>query len=283
MASAECKCSARACLRVRATRPDPVHLHSFSALGASRNSGPHGGNALFDCPLWRCGNWWGDSGRLPCVMTDDAWRRTRTALLRSLRIVIWPITWPLWKVSRAWVRRDPKIAAAFHDLEAARNSRTLGPYHRATLRAQADHAIALSKLGELQQAEAELTEVIIRLNPLDDGDAQLLLDVRCWHHHVLVRLGWVSESEADARFAAESYARQFGPDHPDTLHWRQMTAAALWNAGRHDEAIAEVAGIAARRTSTQGATHPDTLQAEQMLSAMRSDDNVRLNLRFPAE
>jgi hypothetical protein len=74
------------------------------------------------------------------------------------------------------MRRNPQVAAGFHDLEAARNSRELGPYHRATLRAQANHALALAKLGELQQAEAELTEVIIRLNPLDDGDARLLTE-----------------------------------------------------------------------------------------------------------
>ena len=75
-------------------------------------------------------------------------------------------------------------------------------------------ALALSKLGELQQAEAELTEVIIRLDPLVDDDAQLLLYARQWHYHVLVQLGWVSETEADARFIAERDARQLGARPP---------------------------------------------------------------------
>jgi tetratricopeptide (TPR) repeat protein len=222
-------------------------------------------------------------GRLSFVIAGDAWRRARPALLRSLVFVTLPVTWPLWKLARAWIRRDPQVAAGFHDLEAAKNSRELGPYHRATLRAQAGHAVALSKLGELQQAEAELTEVIIRLNPLDDGDARLLLDVRRWHHHILAKLGWVSESEADARFAAEWYARQLGPDHPDTLQWRQLTAVALWDIGRHDEAIAEMAEVAARRAATQGASHPDTLQAERTLSSMTNDENARFGLKPPAE
>ena len=151
----------------------------------------------------------------------------------------------------------------------------------ATLRAQADHAVALSKLGELQQAEAELTEVIIRLNPLADGDGPLLLDVRLWHHHVLVQLGWVSESEPDARFAAGWYARQLGPDHPDTLLWRRLTAVALWEAQRRDEATAEMADVAARLTATLGPDHPDTLNAELALSAMRSGEDARLGLGFP--
>jgi hypothetical protein len=223
----------------------------------------------------------GDPGRLPCMIAGDAGRRARPALLRSLRVIAWPVTWPLWKLVLAWTRRAPRIATVFHDLEAARNSRELGPDHRATLRAQADHAVALSKLGELQQAEAELTEVITRLNSLPD-DARLLADVRRWHHHVLVQLDRVPETEADARFLAGSYARQLGPGHPDTLHWRQLTAAALWDAGRRDEATAEMADVAARRAAAQGASHPDTLRAERVLSSMTSDENASFRLRPPA-
>lgn len=126
---------------------------------------------------------------------------------------------------------------------------------------------------ELQQAEAELTEVIIRLNPLEDGDAKLLLHARKWHHYVLIQLGWVSESETDARFVAESYSRQLGPDQPDTLYWRELIVAALWEAERRDAVMAEMADIATRRAATQGATHPDTLEAERILSSMTRDEN----------
>jgi hypothetical protein len=192
--------------------------------------------------------------------------------------VAWLVTWPLWRFFQVWVRRDPEIAAGFHDREVARNSRKLGPYHRSTLRAQVDHAATLSKLGELQQAEAELTEVIIRLNPLNEGDAQLLLSARLWHHYVLVELGWLSESEADARFVAEAYGRQLGPDHPDTLQWRQLAAVALWDVGRHGEATAKMADVAARRAATLGVTHPETIEAERILSSMRSDETVRFDL-----
>jgi hypothetical protein len=219
------------------------------------------------------------SGRLPCMIGGGAWRPARLALLRSLRVV----TWPFWRLGVAWERRDPQIAEYVQDRVAARYSRDLGPYHLATLRAQVDHAVAVSKLGELQQAEAELTEVIIRLNPLVDGDARLLLDVRRWHHRVLVELGWVAETEADARFVAESYARQLGSGHPDTLHWRRMMAVALWEAGRRDEATAEMADAAARLAATQGANHPDTLQAERVLSSMTSNENATFRIRPPAE
>jgi hypothetical protein len=219
------------------------------------------------------------SGRLPDVIAGDAWQRARPALLRSVGVITRPVIWPLWKLGWAWMRRDPQVAAGFYDLEAARNSRELGPSHRATLRARADHAVALSKLGELQQAEAELTAVILRLDPLVDGDARLLLDARRWHHYVLIQMDWVSQTEADARFAAESYARQLGPDHPDTLHWRQLTAVALWEAGRRDEATAEMAGVAGRWAAAQGANHPDTLQAERILSVMTNNKNASFRLR----
>jgi len=212
------------------------------------------------------------------MIAGGFWRPARLALVRSLRV----ITWPLWRLAVAWERRDPQIAEAVRDGVAARYSRDLGPYHLATLCAQADHAVAVSKLGELQQAEAELTEVIIRLDPLVDGDARLLLDVRRWHYHVLVELGWVAETEADARFVAESYARQLGPGHPDTLQWRRMTAVALWEAGRRDEATAEMADAAARLAATQGAGHPDTLEAERVLSSMRTNENATFRIRPPA-
>jgi hypothetical protein len=181
------------------------------------------------------------------------------------------------------MRRDPEIAAGVYDKEFVRNSRKLGPYHRTTLAARANHAVALSKLSEFEQAEAELTEVIIRLNAQDDGDARLLLQARLWHHHVLVELGWMSESEADARFVAKSYARQLGPDHPDTLHWRELDAVALWNDGRHDEATAEMTDVAARRAATQGATHPDTLRTESTLSIMTSGETGSFRIRSSAE
>ncbi len=116
-----------------------------------------------------------------------------------------------------------------------------------------------------------------------DGDAPLLLHVRLWHHYVLVQLGWVSEGEADARFAAEWYARQLGPDHPDTLDWRRLTAVALWEAHRRGEAAEEMAGVAGRLAATLGADHPDTLHAERMLSSMTSGEDVRFGLRSSDE
>jgi hypothetical protein len=223
----------------------------------------------------------GDLGRLLRVIAGDVWRRIRLPLLRSMRFVAWLVTWPLWKLGEGWMRRDPQMAEAFYDKQVARNSRRLGPYHRATQQAQAIHAVTLAKLGEFQQAEAELTEAIIRLKPLEDDDV-LLLKLRLWRHYVRVKLGWGSESEADARFVADSYARQRGLDHPDTLHWRELDAVALWDIGRHDEATAEMADVAARRTATQGATHPDTLKAERMLSLMTSDEPARFGLRSEA-
>jgi hypothetical protein len=217
------------------------------------------------------------------VIAGDVWQRIRPPLLRSLRGVAWLVTWLPWKLGYAWMRRNPKRAATFYEMEVARNSRKLGPVHRTTLRAQADHAATLAKLGEVQQAEEELTEVITRLNPMDDGDTQLLLHARLWHHYVLVELGRASESEADARFVAECYARQLGPDHPDTLHWRELDAVMLWEVGRQDEATAEMADVAVRQAATQGATHPDTLQAERTLSSMTTDQTAKFGLRPGAE
>jgi hypothetical protein len=151
-------------------------------------------------------------------------------------------------------------------------TRELGPDHKTTLRNLNDHAIALSELGELQQAEAELTQVITRLNALEDADARLVLSARMWHHQVLRKLGRASETEADARFVADSSARvesctrRLGPDHADTLQWREVAAEALWEAGRRDEARAEMSDVAARRAATLGPEHPDTLDARASLA-----------------
>jgi hypothetical protein len=40
-----------------------------------------------------------------------------------------------------------------------------------------------------------------------------------------------------------------------------------------------MADVAAGRAAAQGASHPDTLQAEQTLSAMTSDENARFGLK----
>jgi hypothetical protein len=58
---------------------------------------------------------------------------------------------------------------------------------------------------------------------------------------------------------------------------------STWDAGRRDEATAEMANVAARRAATQGASHPDTLQAERALSIMTSDENASFGLRPQAE
>jgi hypothetical protein len=60
------------------------------------------------------------------------WRRARSALLRLLRVITWPVTWPLWKLGMAWVRRDHEVGAGFYDKLAAWNSQHFGPYHRST-------------------------------------------------------------------------------------------------------------------------------------------------------
>lgn len=61
-----------------------------------------------------------------------------------------------------------------------------------------------------------------------------------------------------------------------------MTAVALWEAGRHDEAREEMADAAARLAATQGTSHPDTLEAKRVLSSMTSNENVSFHIRPPA-
>src|SRR5215813_4743365 len=95
-------------------------------------------------------------------------------LVRSLRVIARPVTRPLDKLVWRRVRRNPRFAAMYLGLQVDLCTRELGLYHRSTLRNLGKHAIALSKLGELQQAEAELTEVLTRLNTLGDSAAGLL-------------------------------------------------------------------------------------------------------------
>ena len=143
-----------------------------------------------------------------------------------------------------------------------------------------DQAVYAYAREDLDFWEAELTEVIIRLSNQTGTDEQRLLrDVRHWHHHVLARLGWIAEIEADARYLAESGARQLGPDHPDTLAWRELLATALWEGGRRDEARTEITSVAARRAAVLGGDHPDTLRTERIRAAMEAGpDDITFRL-----
>jgi hypothetical protein len=120
-------------------------------------------------------------------------------LLRWQRVIARPVMWPLKKLIRRRVRRDPRFAAMWLGMQVDLCSRELGPNHMTTLRNRHDHAVEMLKLGELQEAEAELADVITRLGTLDDSDAGLLLvAARLWHGQVLRKLGRAPEPEADA-------------------------------------------------------------------------------------
>jgi hypothetical protein len=199
-------------------------------------------------------------------------------MMRSIRVILWPVTRPVNRLIWRRTRRSPAFAAMYFGMQVDVSLRELGWSHRTTLSNLTHHAIALAKLGQLQEAEAELTEVIIRLTPLGDREGRLLLTARLWHEDVLRRLGWLAEIEADERFIAAAYTRTLGPSHLTTLRWREALALAQWEAGHHEEARGEMYQLYSRRMAIQGSKHPDTLRAQRFHSTMVSNEDAHFTL-----
>ncbi|MFD1151912.1 NB-ARC domain-containing protein [Saccharothrix hoggarensis] len=62
----------------------------------------------------------------------------------------------------------------------------------------------------------------------------------------------------------------FGPDHPRVLRIRQQRADLLHRAGRREEAVAELNEVLAEMSRVQGANHPRTREAADLLAGWES-------------
>jgi serine/threonine protein kinase len=90
---------------------------------------------------------------------------------------------------------------------------------------------------------------------------------------VRVTLGLSSYYLGDSKTAAEQfqaahtiYAKQYGPDHADTLQSAHRLAVAYFGLGRHAEALALNEETLARRKAKLGPDHPDTINSMQNLA-----------------
>jgi tetratricopeptide (TPR) repeat protein len=105
-------------------------------------------------------------------------------------------------------------------------TRACGPWHRDTLTTSVQHALALRRLGRLQEAESELSQAM-RALPLilgqDHADAHRS---RAWHAVLLHDLGRLDEARAELSAAVAALARLLGADHPLTTTIRSDRAAS---------------------------------------------------------
>lgn len=119
-----------------------------------------------------------------------------------------------------------------------------------------DRAVALHRHGESEKAEAEFAELIAcRELTAGPGD-EALRHAKRWHARVLLDLGRFNEAEPELRQLSEESDCLLGTDHPDALDIHENHAAALAKLNRVQEAEAEMAGIAAKRTAVKGAMTP---------------------------
>ncbi len=100
--------------------------------------------------------------------------------------------------NRAWLRRDAELAEYVYGREVARQTRRRGPDHPRTLEARVYYAAALYGQGRLEEADAQLADVIIRCGPAGDDDA-LLLAARAWRARVLYDLGSYDDAERQSQ------------------------------------------------------------------------------------
>jgi len=66
--------------------------------------------------------------------------------------------------------------------------------------------------------------------------------------------------------------RILGPDHPDTLCSRNNLAAAYWQAGRTDQALALFQALLPDLERVLGARHPRTVSARRLLRELQPND-----------
>jgi hypothetical protein len=176
------------------------------------------------------------------------------------------------RLTRKRGREGPATHAGQQQRAADRRVERLGPDDRRILFRRIQHAIALCRLGQHEEAAAQCSDVIARLTRPGLAEEQILRSAHSWHLYTVIRLHRDADAENDLRFLSEDYARRLDPDHPQTLRYRCMHAVALYAAGRAGEAAAVQADVATRLAATRGSGHPDTREAEQNLAAIRAGE-----------
>jgi tetratricopeptide (TPR) repeat protein len=100
----------------------------------------------------------------------------------------------------------------------------------------------------------------------DPGLAKWMLAARSWAVHRLITAADLTRATDLGESVLADYERVLGPDHPDTLGFRNNLAYAYEEAGRLAEAITLHQRTLADSERVLGADHPDTLTSRNNLA-----------------
>jgi tetratricopeptide (TPR) repeat protein len=142
------------------------------------------------------------------------------------------------------------------------NDRVLGSSDPESLDAHQNHAIALRKLGRLEESKEELEEVVLQRATASGSDSDLTLKARKSYAEVLSALGDAARSENMWGLLSAAYDRSLGDSNPEALLAHEMHAEALYKLGRIQEAAAEFGKVAADREVVLGRSHALTVRAQ---------------------
>lgn len=146
--------------------------------------------------------------------------------------------------------------------------RLLGSGHPHTVGMHEDHALALSKLGRIREAEAEMVEVVAGRAALGGSEDVATLRARISHAECLSALGRYDEAEVAWGALAAVDDRLLRAAHADTLEVKRKHAEALYRLGRGHEAAEEFGEVAAMSATALGAEHPATERASDWRDAI---------------
>lgn len=175
----------------------------------------------------------------------------------------------LLKEAKLRLQSNPEFAVKYYPYAIKRAARKHGPHANQTLNLRQAYAVALSRNGENEKAEAELTALITRHELMagasDDAGPHArggwLRHARESHARVLYALGRFDEAEHEWRKLAAECDRLLGTDHPDAIDAHEGHAMTLARLDRVAEAVAEMAGVIQKREAASGRDDVATVQA----------------------
>jgi len=158
----------------------------------------------------------------------------------------------LLKEAKLRLKSDPEFAVKYYSRAIERAARKHGPDANQTLNLRQAYAVALSRNGENEKAQAELAALIARRELLADaGDGAVeharewLQHAREWHAHVLYALDRFDEAEPEWRELSAECDRLLGAYHPDAIDAHENHALTLARLDRVAEATGDAKKAAA--------------------------------------
>lgn len=180
------------------------------------------------------------------------------------------------RYAKTWHARVLYALGRFDEAEpewrelAAGCDRLLGANHPDAIDAHENHALTLARLDRVAEAEAEMADVVEKLEANDSDDAATLR-ASTSRAVYLDTLGRRAESEAAWRGLVEANGRVLGSDHGDTIAARERLAVTLYAQRRLQEAAAEYGEVMTLRAAALGDDHPDTQRARKWRAAIERE------------